>query len=293
MLADLAFVLNRTSAGPIEKGASGHCPRLAGGPEFVPVMVGAGFRQSTEVAHALGCPKLAGPFEPALPLPTGRFYRAAANRPAAPVQAPVVHPPRVRGKIVLLALDHFTRWSSRQFQSGQFGQHLFFFAVAQLVAAGFHPSGDGGFVVLVQRAPHFPQVLAGVVKIQHLGRAGPPVLRHVPDPRRAIARHQRGAGAAQPAALGLPVQARAKLHGVALPADHDLLRQHAAAAGSHAGLLVPVEDARLPFVPFHAGFGRFLFPPAGAALTHLPAIEHQHGKPRGRALGLAFWRRGF
>src|SRR5882724_4214152 len=53
-------------------------------------------------------------------------------------------------------------------------------------------------------------------------------------------------------------------------------------------LLVPVENTRLDFVPFHAVFLGLLLSPARAAKARHPPIVHQHGQVRGGALGLAF-----
>ena len=86
------------------------------------------------------------------------------------------------------------------------------------------------------------------------------------------------------------MQSPSKLHGVALPAGHDLLGEHPVPPGGDPGWFVPVEHAGLPFVPFHAGLLRFLLPPTRAALAHLPAIKHQHGQGRRRASGCAFGR---
>ena len=93
-------------------------------------MIVACFRHGAEMAHAIRDPKLAGSFEAALFLPTGRLHVAGANRPAAAVQALVVHAPSMTGKIVLFSLDHFARWAAWGFQSGDRREHWFLFSVA-------------------------------------------------------------------------------------------------------------------------------------------------------------------
>ena len=59
-----------------------------------------------------------------------------------------------------------------------------------------HPRARG-LTLAYQSLAQIPHMLAGVIKIQHLHRAGPTVLRHVPNPRRAIADHQFRLGTAQ------------------------------------------------------------------------------------------------
>ena len=88
------------------------------------------------------------------------------------------------------------------------------------------------------------------------------------------------------------MQRLVKLHRLAMPPHHGVLGQHAAPPGGDASLFMPVKDAGLPFVPFHAGFGGFPFPLAWPALADLPAVEHQHRPSRQRELRLAFRRRG-
>ena len=113
-------------------------------------MIMTGFGERSEVTHPLGGPKLAGAFEPALLLPTRRFHRPRANRPAAPVPFPVVHPFCLARKIVLFAPEGFARRTRPGFESGELMEQAFFFSVAQLVPPRLHPPGGGGFVRAVK-----------------------------------------------------------------------------------------------------------------------------------------------
>ena len=171
-------------------------------------MVAARFGQGAEMAQTFGGPKLAGAFEAALSLPTRGLYRAGANRPTAPLNRPVIHAAGVGHEIVLFASHHFSRRPARDFQRGDLPQHLLLLPVAQLVATRFDPL-RGGRLVVVQGPAQLPEVLAGVIEVQHLGCSSPAVLGHVPNPRGPVGHHQLGAGAAQPAAQGFPVQAAA------------------------------------------------------------------------------------
>ena len=54
-----------------DTGATRHCPRLVGFPEFVPMVVLSGFGEGTQMAHAFGRPELSRTFEAALLLAAG------------------------------------------------------------------------------------------------------------------------------------------------------------------------------------------------------------------------------
>ena len=165
--------------------------------------------------------------------------------------------------------------------------------MAQLVATRLDPRGSGRLVRTVQRSAQFPEVLAGMVEVEHLGRPGPAVLSHVPNPRRPIPHYQLGLSPPQSFAQGLPVKAAPQFHWIALPTNHHLLAEHAPPTGSPAGLFMPIVHTSLPFVPFHAGLLGFLLPPARTALAHHPPVDHQDRQRRGRLLGLAFFGKGF
>src|SRR5262245_19455088 len=121
-------------------------------------------------------------------------------------------------------------------------------------------------------------MLSRVIEVQYFRGAWPSVLDEVPDPGGSISHHQLGLGPAKTFAKTFPVQASTQLQGLALPTNDHLFRQHPTATGSLSGLLLPVIDSGLPFVPFHAGLLRFLLSPSRPPLTHLPAVEHEHSQ---------------
>ena len=121
-----------------------------------------GFFQCVQVPQPCRRPELTDALAPALPRSASRLHGTAANRPAAPRQRP------------------------------NLSQDFLFLPMPQPVQACFDPRPARRFVLGMQRLAQTPEVLAGVVEVQHLGRPAPPVLRHVP---RAITGHQSGAGA--------------------------------------------------------------------------------------------------
>jgi hypothetical protein len=101
------------------------------------------------------------------------------------------------GEIVLFAQHHLASFSFGNFQSGYLGEHLLLAPMPQLVAQGFGPLRGGGFILPIEGAAHAPQVFAGMIEVEQLGRSLPAVLRHIPDPSGSISDHQPRLGAAQ------------------------------------------------------------------------------------------------
>lgn len=156
------------------------------------------------MAQAGSGPELARAFAAALPLPTGRFHRAAANGPAPAGQRPVVHPAGVAGKVVLFAAHHFARGTFAARQGRDLRQHGLVLPVSQLMAHAFHPRLSSRRVLGVERFAQGSQMLAGVVKVQQLVGVTPTVVDHVPYPRRAIAHGQLGFWRGPTRRAGLP-----------------------------------------------------------------------------------------
>ena len=81
-------------------------------PKLTPVVVSPGFIQSAEVAQSRFGPELAAAFEATLFLPTSRFHCARPDGPAASGGFLVVHPTGIGLKIILFALNHFSRFAT-------------------------------------------------------------------------------------------------------------------------------------------------------------------------------------
>lgn len=88
------------------------------------------------------------------------------------------------GKKRLLALDHLAPRPAGCLERGQFSQHLFVLSMAQAVPPRLDPSC--GRRLTAQRPSHFPEMLAGMVEVQHLRGTRPTVLGQVPNPRCAV-----------------------------------------------------------------------------------------------------------
>jgi hypothetical protein len=95
---------------------------------------------------------------------TGGLHRPATNGPAAFGDLPVIQTLGLIGKIGLLLPDGFGVLASRHLESGDAGQELFLLTVPQLVQTLFDPCF--GVVFAIEGFAQFPQMLAGVVKVQ-------------------------------------------------------------------------------------------------------------------------------
>src|SRR5271165_5577261 len=243
--------------------------------------------------HSFGSPELSRSFETALSLPAGGLNGSRSNRPAATMYCAIVHPAGMGCKIVLLSYDHFACISGGGFQGGYLGEHFLLASMAQLMAKGFDPLCRSYTLLPMESSPQVPQVLAGMIEVQHFFGSPPTVLRHVPNPGRAISHHKPRLGSPQPSAQSLPVQPSAKLHRVSLPAHDTFVFDDPATTVGAGGFLLRIINPGLPFVPFHAVFCGFAPAPARTPLPHLPPIEHQHTQLGGGSFGLRFWRHSF
>ena len=70
----------------------------------------------------------------------------------------------------------------------------------------FGPGAGFASAFTMQEVSHRPEVLAGMVEVQQLRCAGPPIRHHVPDPGRAIGHDQHVPTARQSVAQGFPMQ---------------------------------------------------------------------------------------
>ncbi len=134
------------------------------------MVIVSGFDEGVEALQAGLAPKLAGAFAAALFLATGRLDRPTADGPAAGRHFGVVHPPGLPGKIVLFAPQDFS--------------------APQPVQLLFHPRPPLGFMAWMQRFSHAPEVVAGVVEVQQLVRAGPTIVNGIPNPVGPVAHSQ-------------------------------------------------------------------------------------------------------
>src|ERR1035437_2633231 len=112
----------------------------------------------------------------------------------------------------------------------------------------------------VQSVTHRPKVLARMVKIQSLDRAGKAVLRQIPEPDRPIHYQIDVTGATQSSAAGFGLHRCPKVHWRRLGrAGHDVLLQQQTAPTLFLDLLLQtVNDRRFDLIPLHP-LG--LFPP--------------------------------
>jgi hypothetical protein len=159
--------------------------------------------------------------------------------------------------------------------------------MAQLVSPGFHPSRGCRFAA-GERPPRFPQMLAGVIKIQHFGRALPAVSCHVPNPRCAIAQHQHVFGPPQSAAQSFPMQPPPDLQRFPLPTNDHLPGQQ---ASFHLRSGPPARVGKTPRSSNRAiprGFSASLASPSPAPLAHLPAVQQQYRQLTRRSFRLCF-----
>src|SRR6185436_1040680 len=143
-----------------------HLRHLVVVPEWIPVVLLARFDEGVEVALASLGPELARPFEASLLLRARRLHRPAANRPAAPRQLLVVHPPGVVRKIVFLPPDDFSSCPAPCAQSGEAPQHGPVLTMPQVVALAVDPLSSRAFVPRVERLAQRVEVLAGMVEVQ-------------------------------------------------------------------------------------------------------------------------------
>ena len=74
-----------------------------------------------------------------------------------------------------------------------------------------HPAFLLGLLVRIQLARQFPEVLAGVIEIDDLNRAGEVLIGNIPDPFGSIADDDLLFGAAPTALPGFQIEALAKL----------------------------------------------------------------------------------
>jgi hypothetical protein len=154
----------------------------------------SGLREGAEVAHAVCSPELSRAFETALTLSASRLDGSGADGPATTVDGSIIESAGMRREIVLFAHHHLSSLSFRNFQSGYLGQHLFLAPMPQFMAKGFGPPRGGAFIIPVEGASQAPQVFAGMVEVEQLGRSLPVILRHLPYPGGAICDHQPSPG---------------------------------------------------------------------------------------------------
>ncbi len=197
-----------------------------------------------------------------------------------------MHTARMFRKTVLFPPNHLAGPAPASLESGQGAQRRRVPSVAQLMQL-LLPPGARPFALAMQSLAQRPHVLAGVVKIQHRHGSRPAIARDVPNPGRAVADPQLLPRAAQSVFARRVMQAAAQFQRFALPTDHHLVRQQPPTVFARR-LFLQVKHAGLQFMPFHGGFWRFGPAPAGAALAHLPAVQHQHAQGAGRALRCLF-----
>src|SRR2546427_3785308 len=121
------------------------------------------------------------------------------------------------------------------------------------------------------------QMLAGMVEVQKLMGPWPALFDQAPAPLGSVSQGQNVLGAAQPAALSLPMQPPAQFASLALPAHYHFVLQRPAAVLGAGTLLMAVKEPHLHFVPFPARVFGFLFAPARAAVAHQPSVGLVHG----------------
>ena len=139
-------------AGRIEQAWSKGCIlalSLVCRPKLIPVVITPGFIQSAEVAQSRFGPELAAAFETTLLLTTSRFNRSRPNGPAALGEFLVVHPAGIGLKIVLFALNHFSRFAAPFLELEDLAQDPVFLSVSELMPQGFHPLRKPGLLLAV------------------------------------------------------------------------------------------------------------------------------------------------
>src|SRR5437667_446596 len=85
-------------------------------------------------------------------------------------------------------------------------------------------------------------------------------------------------GLASSAAQRFGMQSSPPFQRLALPTDHRFLGPQPTPARPPSRLLLPIEHAGLPFVPFHPPMSCPFLAPARSALARLPAVEQQYGQ---------------
>src|SRR3974390_1851212 len=193
----------------------------------------------------------------------------------------------VSGEIVLLFAYGLARLAPSLFESADLLENGLFAAMAQPVQPLFDPRRRFKLVPAMAGPSQFPQVLATMPEIQQLPGLWPPVGFEIPNPSNAVAQHQLVLGSSQSPTQRFPVQTLPQFHRPAQAAHHDLLRDEPATPFRPGGLLVQVKHPVLNFVPFYAVLLGPLLPPARAAETRKPTIQHQQREFGRPPLGLA------
>ena len=143
----------------------------------------------------------------------------------------------------------------------------------QTMQPALHPFASGRLSSGMQRFAQGPEMLAGVIEVQQLMRLAPTIPHDVPDPRSAVSHRQHVAGTSQTAAHRFPMQSPSQLQAFALPTDHHFFQQLSPCRPRR--LFVPVKDAQLRFMPFHAAVASFFVCPTpareSALETHPPS----------------------
>src|ERR1035441_9848353 len=155
-----------------------------------------------------------------------------------------------------------------------------FLAMTQIMQKLLHPLFGLVGAFPVQSVSHRPKVLAGMVKIQSLDRAGKAVLRQIPEPDRPIHDQIHVPGATQSAAACLGLHRCPKVNRRRLwRAGHDVLLQQQTSPTLFLDLLLQtVNDRRFDFIPFHP---LSLFPtrrgsPIRPPFARHPTVHHNH-----------------
>lgn len=132
------------------------------------------------------------------------------------------------------------------------------------------------------------EMLAGMIKIQHLIGVFPALVDQSPDPGRTVGNGKGLSGSAQTLPASLPMEPFSQFHSVSLPAKVQFFQPLTIGI-----VILMIKHAHLLFVPFHAGFLRFFLSPVRPTMPHLIAIDHDDGKRAGGSFGGHGLRQGF
>src|ERR1022692_3094574 len=229
------------------------------------------------MSDAWSLPEPATTPEPVLELRSERLNCPTANGWTRLGHRLIVQMVAVVLKIVYFPLHNllgFSRARGRLFkQLFQTPHDSRFLSMTQIMEKCFDPLFGLVGAFPVQRVTHCPEVLARMMKVQSLDRAGKAVLRQIPEPDRPIHYQIDVTGATQSSAAGFGLHRCPKVHWRRLGrAGHDVLLQQQTAPTLFLDLLLQtVNDRRFDLIPLRP-LG--LFPPRRGSPIRPPFARH-------------------